>query len=93
MLTVYKYAVAPSLETIDLDIPGGGPIISAGIDPGGNVCVWAMVDTDEPEEKVRILCVGTGWPLDAIMNEEANGLNFIGTVKEGIYMWHLFQEV
>ena len=50
-------------------------------------------DTDEPEEKVRILCVGTGWPLDAIMNEEANGLNFIGTVKEGIYMWHLFQEV
>ena len=33
MLTVYKYAVAPSLETIDLDIPGGGPIISAGIDP------------------------------------------------------------
>ena len=37
MLTVYKYAVAPSLETIDLDIPGGGPIISAGIDPGGNV--------------------------------------------------------
>lgn len=93
MLTVYKYAVEPSLETIDLDIPGGGPIISAGVDPNGKLCVWAMVNTDKPEEKVRILCVGTGWPLDAIMNNEANGLNFIGTVKEGIYMWHLFQEV
>ena len=86
MLTVYKYAVAPSLETIDLDIPGGGPIISAGVDLSGKVCVWAMVDTDEPDEKVRILCVGTGWPLDAIMSDEANGLNFIGTVREGIYM-------
>lgn len=93
MLTIYKYVIEPSLEAIDLTIPGGGPVISAGIDPSGNVCVWAMVDTDKPDEKVRIICVGTGWPLDAAMNAARDWLNFIGTVKTGIYMWHVFQEV
>ena len=91
MLTIWKYPIDPSFEKIELAIPGGGPAISAGLDARGDVCVWAMVDDDLEEEIVKIYCVGTGWPLDRIM-EDVEALKFIGTVKEGFYMWHIFTE-
>ena len=93
MLTVWKHKINPSTEVIELEIPGGGPILSAGLDPMGIPCVWSMVNDEEKIEIVKVYCIGTGWPLDTIMSEEANGLNFIGTIKDGIYMWHIFQEV
>ena len=89
MITIYKYPLQPNAEEIELSIPGGGPVISAGIDPIGNTCVWAFADTEKEDIPVRIYCVGTGWPMDWIMEKEDN-LECIGTVKEGIYMWHLF---
>lgn len=93
MLTVWKHKINPSTEVIELEVPGGGPILSAGLDPMGVPCVWSMVNDEEEIEIVKVYCIGTGWPLDTIMSEEANGLNFIGTIKDGIYMWHIFQEV
>lgn len=92
MLTVYKYPISPSHEVIELDIPGGGPVLAAGLDPMGVMCVWAMANTEEPDEKVRLLCIGTGWPLNAIQSEDAQGLKFIAAVKDGPYMWHVFEE-
>ena len=44
MLTVYKYPINPSDEKIELKIPGGGNILSAGLDPVNKLCVWALVD-------------------------------------------------
>lgn len=92
MLTVWKYPINPSDEAIELKIPGGRPILSAALDPSGQPCVWAMVNEGEKEESVFIYCIGTGWPLDRIVRDEAEGVNFIGTVKDGIYIWHIFTE-
>lgn len=89
MLTVYKYPINPSDEKIELKIPGGGNILSAGLDPVNRLCVWALVDPDEEECATNIYCVGTGWPIDWIMEEE-DALNFVGSVKDGPYMWHVF---
>lgn len=89
MLTVYKYPINPSDEKIELKIPGGGNILSAGLDPVNRLCVWALVDPDEEDCTTNIYCVGTGWPIDWIMEEE-DALNFVGSVKDGPYMWHVF---
>lgn len=91
MITIYKYPIQPSAEEIELSIPGGGPVISAGIDPTGQTCVWAMVDLEQEDKAVKIYCVGTGWPLDWII-EKSPTIEFIGTIKNGIYMWHVFKE-
>ena len=61
--------------------------LSAGSDPSGNICVWAIVDPEAGiDERVEynILQIGTGWDFDQ------DNMEFIGTVKEGPYMWHIF---
>ena len=47
MKTIWKYPINPSDDKIELSIPGGGPVLSAGLDPIGQVCVWAAVDTEK----------------------------------------------
>lgn len=89
MITIYKYPIQPSAEKIELKIPGGGPVISAGLDPTGQTCVWAMANTEKENKPVNVYCVGTGWPLNWI-TAEVDRLEFIGTLKEGPYMWHVF---
>lgn len=89
MITVYKYPIQPSAEEIELSIPGGGPVLSAGIDPMGRLCVWAIANTDEEDVPVNIYCVGTGWPLDWVMERE-DAIELVGSVKDGPYMWHVF---
>ena len=90
MITVYKYPIRPSAEEIELDIPGGGPVISVGIDPTGTPCVWAIADTEKEDVPVKVYCVGTGWPIDWIIEQE-DSIEAVGSIKDGIYMWHIFK--
>ena len=64
--------------------------LSVDYDPSGNICVWAIVDPEAGiDEKVEydILQIGTGWDFS---QNELDSMEFIGTVKEGFYMWHIF---
>ena len=64
--------------------------LSAGYDLSGDICVWAIVDPEaENDEKVEydILQIGTGWDFS---QNELDNIEFIGTVKEGPYIWHIF---
>ena len=64
--------------------------LSAGYDPSGDICVWAIVDPEaKVDERVEydILQIGTGWDFS---KNELDSMEFIGTVKEGPYMWHTF---
>lgn len=64
--------------------------LSAGYDPSGNICVWAIVDPEAKiDERVEydILQIGTGWDFN---QDELDNMEFIGTVKEGSYIWHIF---
>lgn len=92
MITIYKYPIQPTTEEIELSIPGGGPVLSAGLGPNGQPCVWSIVDLEQEDKPVKIYCVGTGWPIDWIMAKSA-AIEFVGTIKDGIYMWHVFKEV
>ena len=64
--------------------------LSVDYDPSGNICVWAIVDPEAGiDERVEydILQIGTGWDFS---QNELDNMEFIGTVKEGFYMWHIF---
>lgn len=64
--------------------------LSVGYDPSGDICVWAIVDPEaETDERIEydILQIGTGWDFG---QDELDSMEFIGTVKEGPYMQHVF---
>ena len=64
--------------------------LNAGYDPSGDICVWAIVDPEAGvDEKVEydILKIETGWDFS---QDKLDNMEFIDTVKEGPYMWHIF---
>lgn len=93
MITVYKYSVTPYIDKPNVfQMPQGASVISCGIDGMGTPSIWALVDTNQIMEERRIWCVGTGWDLAAIFNGTVSLVNGIGTIQDGPYMWHIFEE-
>ena len=63
-------------------------IISAGYDPEGTLCIWAIVDPNEPkDEEIELYLIPTGHIMPS--NRK---LRFLNTVKSGPFVWHLFVE-
>lgn len=87
MITIYKYPIANMVN--EFELPIGAQIIKADYDPMGVMCIWAAVDTNAETETTKILKIGTGWPLDEYLQKYE--MTFIATVKEEMYMWHIFR--
>lgn len=61
MIAVYKYAV-PLLDIVTFSAPAGAKLLR--VEPqGANICVWALVDTDEPDVLRHVRIAGTGHPI------------------------------
>ena len=89
---VYKYALAPAAPTtIDHLMPHGAVVLSVGIDPHGALCLWALVDIQSPHPKMprRFLTVGTGQATPLL--EDVAHKQFVGTVLQGSFVWHIFE--
>lgn len=86
MKTIYKYPLFITDEQI-VGLHEGAHVLSAQMQ-GDQLCIWAVVDSDAKlgERKVRIF--GTGNPVD--LNGE---WQFVGTVQERMFVWHIFVEV
>ncbi len=85
MKTIYKYVLADTdLQTIHTR--GNVPILSAGLDPQGALCVWVYAYTDDLTCPRQIVIVGTGRPVP-------DGCEFIGTVTMAPFVWHVFEQV
>lgn len=87
MITIYKYPIVDMVN--EFELPQGAQIIKADYDPMGEMCIWAAVDTQVETETVKILKIGTGWPLDEYLQKYK--MTFIATVREEMYMWHIFK--
>lgn len=99
MTTIYKYPLYLLPFEHDIKINAGARILKVGRDPRGIPCIWALVDTDAPEHRFKVMAVGTGWALDKVMTVdgvEIGGNNFmmnpayIDSIIEGDYVWHIF---
>lgn len=101
MFTIYKYEIEPrENEPNIIMMPAGASIASAGVDGMGALCIWALVDTTAKKEERRLWCMGTGWDFSELITPEdsrkdlrGRQLNFIGTVRQGFYMWHVLEEI
>ena len=82
MKTIWKF---PLRETAfqDLPVPDGSKILKVGQDPGGKLCAWVLLDTNNQIGNHAVTIVGTGH--DAPENK-----NYLGTVNSGQFVWHIF---
>ncbi len=91
---IYKY----QLKLVDFQtvkIKGLHRIISVGLDPAGELCLWAIVDANnENLTYAKALIIGTGNPFyPDILADDEQGLpvnKFLGTVTQGVFVWHVF---
>ncbi len=86
MKTIYKYVLQVK-DWQTLSLPGGAAPIHVNTDPQGQLAVWCWVNPD-PNHWVadRVFAVrGTGHPIQ-------DGLEYLGTVKDGPFMWHIFEK-
>ena len=86
MKTIHKYELGPLGVGINVPLPKGSVVLSAGI-KNTDIFIWALVDTEQPTEVRQFIAYGTGWEVD----EDIGELCFIDTVFEGPYVWHVFE--
>lgn len=84
MRTIYKYPLAIKDEQ-EIEMPGPHVIcFQTGIDPMGQLCVWALVSSSMKMQKRRFFITGTGYEIP----EEAR--IWIGSVKVGKFVFHIW---
>jgi hypothetical protein len=93
MHTIYKYPV-PLQDLSILELPTHSRILSVGLDPQGELCLWALVQPLVPShDRWQLAVVGTGNPVsDALAqaNTDASPWRFVGTVTQAPFVWHVF---
>ena len=83
MLSVWKF----KLEVTDLqqvEMPQGAQLMTVQ-EQGGELCLWAAVDTEAPKESRTIEIIGTGNPF-----HEASR-RYVASVQQGVFVWHVFE--
>ena len=85
MKRIYKYPILCTdvAACQEIEIHAGAGVLSAGRDPDGNMCIWAMIDDTHPMAKKNIYCIGTGWPLDLIFTQ-----NEVKVFNQGLRVFH-----
>lgn len=83
MKTIHKFPLAIRDEQ-QIDLPGKPTLFKVGLDPAGDLCVWALVEPHHAPKPQRFFVVGTGHPVPA------DAYIWIGTVNQGPFMWHVF---
>lgn len=83
-ISIYKYVLEITDDQV-ISIPGPLELLSIQLQ-GGRLCLWAKVCVEAPLEKVPIRIVGTGHSFDDCLD----GWQFLSTVQQGIYVWHVF---
>ena len=83
---IWKFALEVT-DTQRVFMPHSAEILSAA-NQNGQVCIWAMVNPDHPQQERVIEIIGTGNPFAA-----GSGIKrkFIGTVVANPFVWHVFE--
>lgn len=64
MMTVYKYPLL-ILDEQEVEIPNGADLLTVQMQ-NGKPCLWALVETQSPPVKRKILIRGTGHPAENV---------------------------
>lgn len=90
MKTIWKFEIFVDQCEVSAMMPDGAWVMSVGTQKPGWICIWAIVDParqakgELSERKFRVY--GTGMEL-----MRRDGISdFIGTVIDGEFVWHVF---
>lgn len=75
---VWKFGIE-LLDRQQIIIPANFSVLSVGLDPAGDLCMWAAVDKDAETRTLEIIVVGTGEPMPPVGT-------FLGTVTQGLFV-------
>jgi hypothetical protein len=78
---IYKYPIS-QLGVTELDLPSSSVILSTGLDLSRVLCIWALVNPDNPTKEYKIETVFTGQEPEVCQK-------FLGTVT-GELVYHVF---
>jgi hypothetical protein len=85
MLTIYKYELrCDHGATQSFSIPEQHKVLSVQMQHG-KVCVWILVNLKTPLTTLKFHVFGTGHEIETVL-----GLDYLDTVQEGPYVWHIF---
>lgn len=93
MKIIYKYPITS--DRCVLTVPYRCHVLSIQYDPNGELCVWILHDI-EPDrfKKYEVMVVGTGQEIDEPLIEmstyDDNSFNYVQTVVQGPFVWHVF---
>ena len=87
MLTIWKFEFEVADEAT-VEMPVGAEILSVGMQVQHTICIWAKVDDKEKSQKRVFYARGTGHSIGWM----PVGAEFIGTVIDGEFVWHIFGE-
>lgn len=85
MKAIWKYPLDVTDKQV-IQMPANAKVLSVA-DQAGVLTIWALVDVDAEKEARKFYVVGTGHPLDF------TGANFLGSVQQGPFVWHVFVEM
>lgn len=84
--TIWKFAV-PVDDAVAIKMPKGARLLTVQAQ-GAEMCLWAEVNTEAPEEKRYFAIFGTGNPMPREMGYSDA---YVGTVQIGRFVWHLYE--
>ncbi len=87
MKTIWKYTI-PIEDEFKLKIPVGYEVLYIG-SQGTEVCLWALVETDNEQIEQTFRVFGTGHTI----KHEGKDLKYIGTAQLMHYVWHVFRVI
>ena len=82
MKTIYKYPLEFD-KVQQIELPIDYEMLSAQVQ-NEKICLWAKVSSTLHKVKRSIYIYGTGTEI------QEDNLSHIGTVQDGIYVWHVF---
>lgn len=84
---IYKF-ILEMQEIQNIQMPKGAKLLSAQFQ-GDDLCLWALCDPNQPHMHRKIRLEGTGHEIQCLSDKE---MEFIATVQDGRFVWHIFEE-
>jgi hypothetical protein len=87
MKVIHKYPMPVLMDQVSfLQMPEDAHVLHAGFQDN-RLCFWALIDPEQPMRHHTVRVIGTGQPID---DDVALIADYVGTVQDGPFVWHVF---